>query len=468
MLTGALGVVLLIAPGLLQSPEVVLGLGVAPLALSLALTCPVVLCTLFIIVSHFRIHEAFPFLFPLHLPLVLAVLSLMSVFIQMVGGQVRFAWGSPLTFVTLLFICVVGSCITSTNWDTSFTALGDFSKIFMMTFTIAWLVREPKHFRFVTRAVIIGGASVALVAIETSVTGSDLVVGGRVGVGAALKSSIGDPNDLCFILLFAWSFALAIIVIRPNVGDSLLAFFATPMLLWAMVATKSRGGLLGMLAVFLIIGLQKCKSKLFLVMASVALVVALYLAMGIGERVESFDQGAAFDDSSQSRLNAWTAAIKMGISRPLSGVGFYTFSENLWMYKSERWVGYFNMVAHSAWLTVFAETGFFGFVAFAMMVATTWKACRENLIAIGGLDRSNALKVMSLGLMAGVAGFCASGTFLSQAFSWPIYIFVGLTVSLSNYGDQPARRNSAQLEKSSRMWNERRRASWGNVRDVQQ
>src|SRR5262245_14923349 len=350
VLTGVIGVVLLIAPGLLQSPEVVLGLSLAPLAVSLTLTCPVVLCTLFIIISHFRIHEAFPFLFPLHLPLVLAILSLLSVTIQILAGRVKFAWRPPLKFLTALFICVVVSCIMSTNWDTSFTALGDFTKIYMMTFVITWLVRKPTHFRFVTRAVIIGGASVALMALENYATGSDLA-GGRVGMGSPVKSSIGDPNDLCLVLLFAWSFALAIIVIRPNFVDSLLALFATPALLLAMVATKSRGGLLGMVAVVLIIGLQMCKSKSVLVMACVALLAAMYLAMGIGDRVESFEQGAVFDDSAQSRLNAWIAAIKMGIARPIWGVGLNTFPENLWFFVTERWVGYFNMVAHSTWLT---------------------------------------------------------------------------------------------------------------------
>jgi probable O-glycosylation ligase (exosortase A-associated) len=437
VLTAAIGGLFLTGPGFLQLPEVALGLGFAPLAVYVALTCPVVLCTLFIIVSHFRIHEAFPFLLPFHLPLVLAILSLMSVFAQMVRNQVRSTWCPPFKLLIVLFAFVVVSCVTSTNQATSFTALGDLAKIFLMTFVIAWLFREPKHFRFITRAVIIGGTSIALVAIDNYVSGFDLIAG-RVRIGGMFNSSIGDPNDLCLVLLFAWSFSLAVIVIRPSLVDCILALISTPALLWAMVATQSRGGLMGVLAVFAIIGLQKSKSKSVIAVTCFAAVASIYVAMGLGDRVDSFEQGSSLDDSAQSRLNAWIAAIKMGVSRPIWGVGLNTFGENLWGYIDEKWVGFHDMAAHSTWLTVLAEIGVPGFVAFVMMVGSTWKACRHNLIALER-HKSKALKVIALGLMGGVAGFCASGTFLSQAFGWPMYIFVGLTVSLSKYLDGPAK-----------------------------
>jgi hypothetical protein len=33
---------------------------------------------------------------------------------------------------------------------------------------------------------------------------------------------------------------------------------------------------------------------------------------------------------------------------------------------------------------------------------------------------------ISVGLMVALAGWCASGTFLSHAYSWPLYVFVAL------------------------------------------
>jgi putative inorganic carbon (hco3(-)) transporter len=171
-----------------------------------------------------------------------------------------------------------------------------------------------------------------------------------------------------------------------------------------------------------------------MVLTCLVMCVAILVVM-VDNRGSSFGEDTAFDDSSQNRLNAWIAAIKMGISRPIWGVGLNTFRENLWFYKTEMWADYHDMVTHSTWLTVLAEIGFPGFVAFIMMVASTWRACRHNLLALECLNNGKVLKVVALGLMGGVGGFCASGTFLSQAFTWPIYVFVGLTVSLSNYLD---------------------------------
>lgn len=33
--------------------------------------------------------------------------------------------------------------------------------------------------------------------------------------------------------------------------------------------------------------------------------------------------------------------------------------------------------------------------------------------------------------MAGLVGFCVAGTFLTQGFTWPLYVLIGLTVALS-------------------------------------
>jgi len=35
--------------------------------------------------------------------------------------------------------------------------------------------------------------------------------------------------------------------------------------------------------------------------------------------------------------------------------------------------------------------------------------------------------------VAGIAGFCVAGTFLTQGFTWPIYILLALTAATSRY-----------------------------------
>jgi hypothetical protein len=38
---------------------------------------------------------------------------------------------------------------------------------------------------------------------------------------------------------------------------------------------------------------------------------------------------------------------------------------------------------------------------------------------------------MAQALIAGMAGFIVSGTFLTQGFTWPIYIMLALTVAVA-------------------------------------
>ncbi|OYW60074.1 MAG: hypothetical protein B7Y84_07350 [Azorhizobium sp. 32-67-21] len=41
------------------------------------------------------------------------------------------------------------------------------------------------------------------------------------------------------------------------------------------------------------------------------------------------------------------------------------------------------------------------------------------------------LHTAAYALAAGLAGFCVSGTFLTQGFTWPFYIIFALTIALS-------------------------------------
>ena len=41
------------------------------------------------------------------------------------------------------------------------------------------------------------------------------------------------------------------------------------------------------------------------------------------------------------------------------------------------------------------------------------------------------LTATALSLVSGLAGFCAAGTFLTQAFTWPLYVLIGLTAAMS-------------------------------------
>ena len=130
---------------------------------------------------------------------------------------------------------------------------------------------------------------------------------------------------------------------------------------------------------------------------------------------------------------AWTAALNMALARPLNGVGLDNFIPNYWLY-TPHWSG-FNKAVHSTWLGVLAETGWPGLIAFvAMVVAIARVAVRASRIL-----RDNGapmpVQVAAFSVTSGVAGFCASGTFLTQGFTWPIYILLAIASAASHFAN---------------------------------
>jgi O-antigen ligase len=133
------------------------------------------------------------------------------------------------------------------------------------------------------------------------------------------------------------------------------------------------------------------------------------------------------------RLHAWEAAIGMATDNPLTGVGLNNFYYN-YFYYSPSWDG-LNHAVHSTWFGVLAETGFVGLIAFVTMVTLT---LRSSITTVHKVQHAASpsppeLRAISEGNLAGLVGFCISGTFLTQGFTWPIYILLALSVAVAHY-----------------------------------
>lgn len=414
-------------------PVLVLPLTIIPMALLFIFRIPIWLCLGFVAFSFFRLHEAFPFLMPLHIPQLLALPTLL-VLVWHIGvkKQVQPYWGPGLTAFAAFFVIVTLGIPFASNVG---MALGywtaTYSKIGIMTIAIAWLVRKDGDFSLALRVIVLSGAAVALVAISNKLAGIGLVEGTRVTIGRDFGSVLGDPNDLSLVLTFPLSFAVSLATSRQRWFITLLGFAATGIIVWAVLCTQSRGGLIGTMAVFAVTGLRVVKSKLVLGGIGGTAAMILFAVAGISDRSSGGASESGIDESAMGRIWAWTAAWNMAVDKPLHGVGLDNFIPNFWLY-TPHWTG-FNKAVHSTWLGVLAETGFPGIIAFVTMVivnvVVAYKASRM-------LRASNApvsVTALSYAVLAGFAGFCGSGTFLTQGFTWPVYILIALTSAVSQY-----------------------------------
>lgn len=415
-------------------PITLIMIGLIPFALWGMVNFSFYIVLSFVIFSFFRIHEVFPFLEPLKLPLLLALAALFVVFLRATISQnLHPYWCPQFTLLILFFLLITLAIPFASNVGVATNAwTGVYSKIILMTFVIAWMMRHESHFITASRVFIFAGACVGLVAISNKLNGIGLVEGTRVTIGRDVGSLLGDPNDLALVLLYPMAFAIATFLEKSlSRFERLFSFSTFCILFYALLATQSRGGLLGFLAVASIFAYNRIRSKVLLFSGAAFSLIILFVVAGISKRSSGGAAEAGIDESAMGRLYAWEAAWNMALDNPIFGVGISNFYYNYFFY-STHWDG-LNHAVHSTWFGVLAESGFVGFMLFVALIVSTLLMSLKMLKTIKVEHHTPGIRVALNAAPAGIIGFIVSGTFLTQGFLWPIYLQVALVIALNRY-----------------------------------
>jgi len=421
---------------LIPHPAVAIAIGLAPFAVLLTLNQPFLMVLLFVVFSFFRIHEAFPQLYNLKIPLLLSLASL-GALIWHVGitRKLEVYWRPELTAVAIFFVLVLVGILMASNRPIAIDYFkGIYWKIAVMTFAIAWLTRTARDFALATRLITFFGLLVGLVALSNKVNSIGLVEGTRVTIGRTIGSVLGDPNDLALVLMFPVAFAVSLIMTQ-SMGrwTKLLGLISVPVLFFAVIATQSRGGLLGIMTIFGVYGYRHIKSKTLFFSLGVIAAITLFLLADITERTSGGAAEVGIDASAMGRLYAWEAAFVMALDNPITGVGIDNFYSNFFYYSS-HWDG-LNHAVHSTWFGVLAETGFLGLMVYITMVIMLIKSATRSLQRIEQYRDlvDPAILATAQAILAGMLGTVVSATFLTQGFTWPIYILAALIVAIAHW-----------------------------------
>jgi O-antigen ligase len=226
------------------------------------------------------------------------------------------------------------------------------------------------------------------------------------------------------------SFTMALSTGKVGRANRLLGAICVPPVLVAIIYTQSRGAVFGILAVFAVYGLRFVRSKAVVLVVGVGVAVVLYLAMGISERMSGGRLSEGLDASAMSRLEFWIVASKAAIARPLTGVGLANFP--VFNYSQ---TGRF-MTTHNTWLQVLAETGLPGLILFVLMVVSAFRTSMRAERVLRATDLHSSVQPVAFALLASIAGFCAAGSFLSQGFTWSIYVIVAVAAAVGRYADE--------------------------------
>ena len=445
----------IIAWKIIPHPLVVLAVSILPLAIIFVLKKSFLIILLFIIFSFFRIHEALPQIYNFKIPLLLSLASIASLGWHIgITQKIRLFWNPQLTILSIFFIAVIIGVIFASNRPIAIDYFKNiYWKIIIMTYAIAFLARSPKEFSMASQLITLAGILIGIVALYNKNMSIGLVEGTRVTIGRDLGSVLGDPNDLALVLMFPFAFA-ASLVANTHIGKlaRFIGFIGIPILFMAVIATQSRGGLLGVLAIIGFYLNRNIKSKALLITIGAILAMALFVFAGISDRQSGGAAEEGLDASAQGRLYAWGAAFGMAVAHPITGVGIDNFYYNYYLYSS-HWDG-LNHAVHSTWFGVLAETGFVGFIIFICMITTLLKSAFHSMQTIQTFRSSlipkqnssttpttpttpqtvpKTMEACSQAIFSGLLGILISGTFLTHGFTWPIYILAGLVIALSHW-----------------------------------
>ncbi len=227
----------------------------------------------------------------------------------------------------------------------------------------------------------------------------------------------------------------------------------------AVIATKSRGGLIGFVCFgvwMVLMGRQKFKG----LMIFLAIGLAIYAAAPASwfERMETL-QSANEDASFMGRVTAWKRASAIAVENPVFGGGFravqapvifekFRYKQGLLGFVETPDVNY-PAAAHSIYFEVLGDMGFVGLALFVALMGTAFTARGEvqRLVKKSGRD-DLAWAVDMINAVAGAMFiFLITGAALSAAFYDFQYMLVALADCLRRYVRQQVnpRKSTANL-----------------------
>lgn len=263
-----------------------------------------------------------------------------------------------------------------------------------------------------------------------------LASGGGHNAGGMEK--FGDNNQFALVLIM--TIPLSYYLYHYSAQRLARLGFASVMMLTvlAVVATSSRGGLLGLAAVALWVILQSRRKFLGIIVVAVCGLVVVQLAPDTWTARMQTMETPGEDSSFMARVISWKVNSAIALANPVFGGGFRVVENHpVWnqFQDSPGLLGFVNtpalsrsgVAAHSIWFEVMGDLGFVGFFMFIALLVNAFVTLKEirALAQRGGESSRWALDLADM-LGASLFAYIVSGSLLSVAYFETPYILMML------------------------------------------
>jgi O-antigen ligase len=359
------------------------------------------------------------------------IVILLTTFLLVIDKREPFVRNIENRLLLLFFVVIVLSSTFAMSPGLSFEMLPDFIAWMLIYFIIVNIVNTEKRFLVFMLAFLLYNFKMAQFAFRGwAGIGFSFGKDGTGGGPGWFQNSGEFGIEMCIFLPLAFYFFLSLKDHWPRWKQAF--FFLLPVLaLLGMVASSSRGAVLGGLAV-LVWMLVKSKRRLVAAVAIGLVAFFIYAALPV-EQVARFEQAGA-DSTSLNRTERWQRGINMAEMYPILGVGYRN-----WSVADQRLFNGTGVFSHNVFIECMSELGYSGLAVFVLMILFTLVNNHRTRKILRSRNReSGFLYAMAHGLDGALIGFLASGFFVTVLYYPYFWINLAMTVALNNIARKDA------------------------------
>ncbi|MEO8029743.1 MAG: O-antigen ligase family protein [Gemmatimonadota bacterium] len=391
--------------------------------------------SLVLLVGAWRIQDLYGILAALQLPILASFgVYLLSALDRDYRRTLRLSYHRLLGFLVAILVLASISAPFALYPGLSFKfLLNDLIRNVVLAFLITVSIRGFVDLERMAKIHLIGAV---ILCVDTILHGS-VTVTGRLD-----RDGYYDSNDLAMLAVCALPLALYFLRRQVPAKVRLAALGTAGLLLLFIVKTGSRGGFLGLIATvaFMLLAFRAFSKKARF--GSIGVIVVGMLLFGSDQYWKMMNsiihpQNDYNVNTEDGRIHIWKRGIGYMKARPLLGVGPRNFliaegtiSPLAWLQQyghGIRWAA-----PHNSFVEIGAELGVTGLVLFVSMLiavfVTLYRAARGPP---GGPRPPPEQRALAQALAATFVGFCVSGFFITQAFSFFLYTMIAMVAGLA-------------------------------------
>lgn len=399
---------------------------------------------LFTVAIYARPEDIFPFIAPLHLTFILGLCSGVAYVAALAAKQTRLLWSRELRLV-LLFTgwLVIGLPFSLWRGGSLQILIQVWLKTLIIFFLLTQTLVTVKRIRALLWAIILSELVVTIFSIMQS---SQVTwVGERM---AGVNMGILGWNFLGIAVAITIPYIAAIFVSQRSFLTTILLATASLSMLWMLVLTASRGGLLNVLLSAGLTCLLVLRGHSRGRLAGVGIVLTLFVVVSLAPQVLWQRLGTVWDnsetymnavqasaeESTQDRLAVLGRSIEYTLEHPIFGLGLGNFevASGLQLGQPSAWMG-----THNTFTQVSSEAGV---PALALLLGLLLTAVLNmKRISTGSIENSHPpdLCLFARATLASLLAFLFGAFFAHLAYEYYLFYPVAIAVGIRHIPQPP-------------------------------